>query len=161
MRRNPLLKALVVAALACFIATTSAFGQTARPAEPPRDDERQVLRALLDEVRQLRLALQRANVVSHRLQVMLERIRLQQARVDSISRALEGVRSRLADLRAARPQMEEQVKFAEELADRTAEPNRRSEVEREVKDWTGWCVVTRTWSRSSRPPRRRPAGGTR
>jgi chromosome segregation ATPase len=109
---------------------------------------------LLDEVRQLRLALQRANVVSHRLQVTLERVRIQQARVDSISRALEGVRSRLADLRAARPQMEEQIKYAEDLAGSTAGENRRAELEQQIKEMKGRLGV---WAREEEQARAREA----
>ncbi len=116
-----------------FTAAVSVSGQTEKPAEPLPDDDRQVLRALLEEMRELRLALQRANVASYRLQVTLERIRLQQARVDSVSRAVENVRSRLSDLKASRPQMEEQIKYAEDLMNSTTDLKRRGELEQEIR----------------------------
>jgi predicted nucleic acid-binding Zn-ribbon protein len=116
-----------------FTAAASVSGQTRTPPDPLRDDDRQVLRALLDEMRELRLALQRANVASYRLQVTLERIKLQQGRMDSFSRALESVRSRLSDLKSSRPQMEEQIKYAEDLLNSTTDLKRRGELEQEIR----------------------------
>jgi chromosome segregation ATPase len=152
MRRSILAALLVVAAAAFFVVATTVSGQTGSPPGPSRDDDRQVLRALLDEVRQLRLALQRANVVSHRLRVALERIRLQQARVDSLTRALEGVRSRLTDLKAARPQMEDQIKYAEDVMSGTADPTRRAELEQQIKEMRGRLSV---WAREEEQARNR------
>ena len=153
MRRTAQLAA-IIAATPLFIILASALGQAGRPAQPPQDEDRQVLRSLLDEVRQLRLALQRADVVSRRIHVTVERVRLRQARVDSIGRALEGARSRLADLRAARPQIEEQVKSAEESAENTADPARRAGLEQEVKWMKGRLAV---WAREEEQLRAREA----
>ena len=52
-------------------------------------DEKELLRELINEVRQLRLALQRANLNSFRAQVAIERLKTQQLRVDNASRQLE------------------------------------------------------------------------
>jgi hypothetical protein len=114
--------------LVIFSETCVLNAQERKPVEPPQED-RQVLRALLDEMRQLRLALQRANAVNHRLQITVERLRLQQVRVDSIALSLENVRSRMSDLKTARPQMEEQMKYAEEAMARATEQTRREEIE--------------------------------
>ncbi len=132
--RQILSAVLVVIALAFFFPFASVSGQTGKTTEPSRDDSGQLLRALLDEVRELRVALQRANVASYRLQVTLERLRLQQSRVEVASRALEGVRSRLSDLKASRPQLDEQIKSVEDLMNTTADPNRRSQLEQQLRE---------------------------
>ncbi|MBI4468680.1 MAG: hypothetical protein HY650_05080 [Acidobacteria bacterium] len=144
MRQSLVGKVLVAAVVAALIAPVGLLGQTGSSAEPTRDDERHVLRALLDEIHQLRLALQRANVVSYRLHITLERIRLQQARVDSISRDLESVRARLADLKTARTQMEEQVKSLESLLISTADANRRAELGQQIQEMKGRVSI---WTR--------------
>ena len=59
-----------------------------RAAEPAPGDQ-QVLQALLSEVRQLRLTLQRASLSVFRAQITVERLRIQQERVDRLSRQLE------------------------------------------------------------------------
>jgi chromosome segregation ATPase len=132
-------------------------GQERRLAEPSREDEKQVLKALLDEIRQLRMALQRSNTLNHRLQITVERLRLQQGRVDSVARSLENARSRITDLRSARPQMEEQIKYAEEALTPALEQNRRNEIEREVKEMKARLA---SWSREEEQLREREAALT-
>jgi len=121
--------------LCCLSEASVLHGQERRLAES--EDDKQVLKALLDEVRQLRLTLQRSNALNHRLQITVERLRLQQGRVDSITRSLENLRTRLSDLKNARPQMEEQVRDAEELTARATQQNRREEFEQQIKEMKG------------------------
>jgi SMC interacting uncharacterized protein involved in chromosome segregation len=102
------------------------------PAAP--DQDKHVLIELLQEMRQLRVALQRMQAVSQRTQVTLERIRLQQNRVDSISRTLENLRTHLADIRAARPSIEEDMRDMDELFNRTTDATKRSEIEAQIKE---------------------------
>jgi cell division protein FtsB len=46
--------------------------------------------------------------------MLIERVRVQQAHVDALSRQLENIQSQVADLKAAKPQMEQQIKDAED-----------------------------------------------
>lgn len=141
MKKRNLAYAPIILASALFVAPFTAAGQTTKMAEAPQDDDRQVLRALLDEMRQLRVALQRTQVVSQRIQVTLERTRIQQAHVDTLTRSLEGVRTRLTEIRSARPQIDEQIKEGEELLNRTTDPNRRGEIETQIKELKSRVVV--------------------
>lgn len=102
---------LAIFMLAC-LSDVSVLRAQERKIEPVKEDDKQVLKALLEEVRQLRLALQRSNAVSHRLQITVERLRLQQARVDSLTRSLDNVRVRVTDLKSARPQIESRRSLA-------------------------------------------------
>ena len=151
MRRSVLIAAFSLMTLGCFSETCVLNAQERKPIEPPQED-RQVLRALLDEMRQLRLALQRSNAVNHRLQITVERLRLQQGRADSIARSLENVRSRITDLKTARPQMEEQIKYAEEVMARATEQNRREEIEHQLKEMKARLV---SWARDEEQLRER------
>jgi chromosome segregation ATPase len=150
MRRSILIAAFVLIALGYLSETSVLNAQVTKPVEPQED--KQVLRALLDEMRQLRMALQRSNAVNHRLQITVERLRLQQGRVDSVTRSLENMRSRITDLKTNRPQMEEQIKYAEELMVRATEQNRREEIEYQLKEMKARLA---SWARDEEQLRER------
>src|ERR1700731_2042465 len=94
----------------CTIPPTRTVAQTNKPAESVQGDHDQTLRQLLTEVRELRLAVQRATVSTARFEMLIERVRVQQAHVDALSRQLENVRSQAVEMKAAKPQMEQQIK---------------------------------------------------
>jgi chromosome segregation ATPase len=91
------------------------------------------LQQLLAEVRELRLAVQKATVSHTRFQMLIERLRAQQSSIDGVNRQLDRVRAQLADLRNAKPQMEQQIKDTEELLERTLDPNGRLDMESRIK----------------------------
>ena len=117
----------------CFVSPTRTLAQTNKPAEAGNGDSDQTLKQLLTEVRELRLAVQRATVSNTRFQMLIERVRVQQAHVDALSRQLENLNSQAAEMKAAKPQMEQQIKDAEELLDRTPDPNAHSDLESRIK----------------------------
>jgi chromosome segregation ATPase len=65
--------------------------------------------------------------------MLIERVRVQQAHVDALSRQLDNVHSQVAEMKAAKPQMEQQIKDAEDLLDRTPDPNAHSDLESRIK----------------------------
>src|SRR5258708_37983891 len=112
----------------CFISPSTTLAQSNKPAEPTLGDRDQTLKQLLTEVRELRLAVQRATVSNTRFQMLIKRVRVQQSHVNALSRQLENVRSQVAGMRAEKPQMEQQIKDAEELLARTPEPNAQADL---------------------------------
>src|SRR5713101_4720018 len=98
----------------CYVSPTCAQAQSNKPAESTQGDRDQTLKQLLTEVRELRLTVQRATVSSTRFQMLIERVRVQQAHVDALSRQLENIHSQAAEMKAAKPQMEQQIKNAED-----------------------------------------------
>jgi chromosome segregation ATPase len=120
-------------ALLCFVSPTSAQAQTNKPADSAQGDRDQTLKQLLTEVRELRLAVQRATFNNTRFQMLIERVRIQQAHVDALSRQLENVHSQAAEMKATKPQMEQQIKEAEDLLDRTPDPNAHAELDSRIK----------------------------
>lgn len=117
----------------CFATSTRTQAQTNKPAESVQGDRDQTLKQLLTEVRELRLAVQRATVSNTRFQMLIERVRVQQVHVDALSRQLENLHSQAAEMKALKPQMEQQIKDAEDLLDRTPDPNAHAELESRIK----------------------------
>jgi chromosome segregation ATPase len=117
----------------CYVSPTSAQAQSNKPAESTQGDRDQTLKQLLTEVRELRLAVQRATVSNTRFQMLIERVRVQQAHVDALSRQLENIHSQVVDMKAAKPQMEQQIKDAEDLLDRTPDPNAHADLDSRIK----------------------------
>jgi len=118
----------------CFDSSIIAQAQTNKPADSAQGDRDQTLKQLLSEVRELRLAVQRATVSNTRFQMLIERVRVQQAHADALSRQLESVRSQVAEFKATKPQMEQQIKDAEDLLDRTPDPSAHADLESRIKD---------------------------
>jgi len=117
----------------CFISPPMASSQTRTAGAPAQADQDQTLQKLLNEVHELRLAIQRATANSTRFQMLIERTRLQQARVDSLTRQLENIRSQAADMKSAKPQLEQQIKDGEDQLDRTPEPNAHADLDSRIK----------------------------
>ena len=117
----------------CYGSLTSIHAQTNQAADPAQNNYDKRLQQLIAEVRELRLAVQKATVSNTRFQMLMERVRVQQSSVDTASRQLENIRSQLADMRSMKPQMEQQIKDTEELLDRTTDPNGRLDVESRLK----------------------------
>lgn len=117
----------------CYGSATTILAQTNPPNVAARSNYDKTLQQLLAEVRELRLAVQRATFTHARFQVVIERLRLQQSTIDGVNRQMDLVRAQLADLRNAKPQMEQQIKETEELLERATDPNGRLEVESQIK----------------------------
>ena len=117
----------------CFATSTKTQAQTNNPAESVQGDRDQTLKQLLTEVRALRLAVQKATISNTRFQMLIERVRVQQAHVDALGRQLETLHSQIADLKAAKPQIEQQIKDAEDMLDRTSDPNAHADLESRIK----------------------------
>src|SRR3984893_3961994 len=97
----------------CFVASTKTQAQTNKP-ESAKGDGDQPLKHLLTEVRELRLAVQRATVSNTRFQMLIERVRVGQVQVDSLSRQLVSVRSQLTKLKAEKVELAPHMKDLED-----------------------------------------------
>ena len=131
--RTLVLECIVCVLAFCYGAPTNTLAQTSKPADTTQNTYDRTLQQLLIEVRELRLTIQKAATNQTRFQMLIERVRVQQGSVDSIGRQLENLRSQLADLRASKPQFEQQVKDAEQQLERTTDPNGRPDIESRIK----------------------------
>ena len=108
---------LRLAAGACILSTALIAQDEKKPGpSPPPGESEPVLRQLLAEVRQLRLALQQSALLSTRFQLAIERMRLQQAHVLALNRELSDLRetipakeTELSSLVERRKTMEEEL----------------------------------------------------
>lgn len=115
------------------IGVSGSLAQTRNSTTTPPDPD-QTLKQLLTEVHELRMALQRASFSSGRFQMLIERLRVEQAHADSLARDLEGSRSQLSELQALKPRIEQQIKDAEDSLDRVIDPNSHADLESRIKN---------------------------
>jgi len=95
------------------------------------------LQALLTEVRQLRLALERSAVVSPKIQMTLQRMQLQQDAVARASRELEDVRNQLSRFAAEREHMSAELAGTEARIAREQDVVQRKGLEENAKRLKG------------------------
>jgi DNA repair exonuclease SbcCD ATPase subunit len=88
------------------------YAQSGNPAAAGAKSD-QVIRELLSEVHQLRVAMQHVSVNAYRGQIMVERLRLQQDQVGRLTRDLQDVRNEIVELKAHEPMAKERLDDAE------------------------------------------------
>jgi chromosome segregation ATPase len=97
----------------CLAASGAALAQTQPPPNPAPADQGQTIQALLNEVRQLRLAIERMSLSAYRAQIAVERLRLQQERVERLTQDLDAVRDQIRDEDLQEPLMKELIEGME------------------------------------------------
>ncbi len=122
-----------------FAAAPFAFGQTPEPVAVPRvataadDRDERTVNALLFEVRLLRIALQTVNTNSKRIQLLAERIRLQQGRVDKVAADIDETREKLGVVATQLTRLAEVAKEFETQIRQESVPMRRAELDRQYR----------------------------
>jgi peptidoglycan hydrolase CwlO-like protein len=119
---------LVVLGLSLF---TAAKAFTNSAAQPVQGD--QTLQALLGEVHQLRLAMQRANLNTYHAQITIERMKLQQQRVDRLTAQLGEVRNQLAETRKPLSWIPATIKNDEMRLTQETDAAKRADFERSIQ----------------------------
>ncbi len=94
-----------------FWVSASAQAQIEKKSEAA--GEQKLIEVLIDEVRQLRQAMERNGTAAFRAQIMVERLRAQQDLVSRINRDLEGLRNQLSDMKAEAPRLAEMIEEIE------------------------------------------------
>jgi chromosome segregation ATPase len=98
-----------------------------------QDSAAPALEALLKEVRQLRVALERSNLLGPRIQIAMSRIQLQQEQVTRVARQLEETRRDLTSLQGQQAEMAEQTKATEARINESQDLKERATLERAVE----------------------------
>jgi outer membrane murein-binding lipoprotein Lpp len=94
-----------------FATTYQAMGQT--PSSSTRPTQEQSLQELVKEVRQLRAEVRRLGVAAYKSQVLVERLKLQQAEVVRISRDLSAVRETIETSKSEAQKARTRIKLIE------------------------------------------------
>jgi division protein CdvB (Snf7/Vps24/ESCRT-III family) len=95
------------------------------------------IQLLLEEVRQMRVALERYGLILPRLQLASQRVQLQQDRLDRMSRELQELRVQMAQHASERDRLVSMVKELESEAGQSSDPSRRKEMEAISRKMTG------------------------
>jgi predicted nucleic acid-binding Zn-ribbon protein len=99
-----------------------------------QNNDEQITKALLEEVRLLRQTLQRINLNAYRSQIIVERIRAQNDRVARLSRSLEDTRDEMADVQVLLNQFNERAKAIEKQLQEESDEKRRALMEGEYRE---------------------------
>ena len=99
----------------------------------PQNNSDATIQALLVEVKQLRMALERSAVVAPKIQVTLQRMQLQQEQVSRVSRQLEELRDRLAQNALDNARMAAETKQVEARLTQEPDPVRRKTLEDQIR----------------------------
>lgn len=109
------IRLMLLPIFACLFAATSAAAQTNKP--PAAPDQQNLIEVLIQEVRQLRLTMERHNVTAFRAQIAVERMRAQHDIITRLNRDLDGVRQEIASLKAQTAQFNESLQETEKKVD--------------------------------------------
>ena len=91
------------------------------------------LDVLLNEVRALRLALERTNQLGPRIQIALARMQFQEERVRSIARQMETAHNDALNTQNKRSQLADAVKGLDDRVNQAADPMARKQIEYEIE----------------------------
>ncbi len=120
---------LVLAVLSLSLLTAAkAFSSSAQPLQSD-----QTLQTLLGEVHQLRLVLQRANLNTYHAQITIERMKLQQQRVDRLTTQLGEIRNQLAETRKPLSWIPATMKNDEMRLAQETDVAKRADLERSIQ----------------------------
>lgn len=111
-----------------FVSTCLACAQTPQP-----QSDSSLIQALLSEVHQLRLAIERSNSIGPRIQLTVERMKLQQQVVSHLSDQLDSVRRDLESTQTSQTRLANQIKYQETAINQATDPNKRTSLEQELK----------------------------
>lgn len=119
-----------------LVLTNSMSAQTtAARMEAAQTDDKQVLQMILKEVRQLRIAVDKAQANTSRLQIAVERLRRQQEQIDRLTTQLQETQNEAQMLKSTKPQMEEQLKEMESQIQQAQNEEQRSLMQANYKQF--------------------------
>ncbi|HKQ80019.1 MAG TPA: hypothetical protein VJ810_40380 [Blastocatellia bacterium] len=112
------MKRTTICAFCCLITfiilcSQQSYAQSAAPSSSPQVNQGQMLKELLDEVRQLRIDLSRMSSSAYRAQMVFERLRLQQEQVNRLTTELNKANTEIGELKSARPTLNEKIEALE------------------------------------------------
>jgi hypothetical protein len=96
---------------------------------PAQDPQQSTLQALLNEVKLLRVALERSNQLAPRIQIALARMQFQEERVRSATRRVEAAHDELSNAQRRRSELAATLKALESRQSLALDANARKEVE--------------------------------
>src|SRR5215813_14045440 len=116
-----MLRIKTISIISLLFLTTLGFASFGRsqsttnsPNKAEQGENEQTMRALLNEVRQLRLAIQKSNLSAYHAQVIIERMRSQRQQVDRLTDRLRETRDRMASMKMGQTETQYELKKMED-----------------------------------------------
>jgi len=131
--KNLILGSLVVLFIFYFGLSGTAFQSRSGQTGVAQMYDGQTVQALLSEVQLLRLAIQQSNQTTPRIQIALERLRIQQEYVNDLTRDLVNVQDQIAESKNNQTQMAEILNGTEAQINKEYDMTRRAEMEAQSK----------------------------
>jgi hypothetical protein len=98
-------------------------------AKAAQGENEQTMQALLNEVRQLRLAIQKSNLSAYHAQLIVERMRSQRQHVNRLSERLRDARERIANGKIPQAEFQQELKRIEGRLSQERDAERRQDME--------------------------------
>jgi phage shock protein A len=98
----------------CFLTPQATVAQTNTNSVSVRSSQQPTLKDLIDEIRLLRIAVQRINSTAYRAQMTADRLKVQQDHVARLARELNEVRDRIGETKRKQLQMKVMLEQAEQ-----------------------------------------------
>ena len=118
-------RTLVAASAVAIAGIATLSGQPERPAA---DD----MKALVAEVRALRIAVERTSAVSSQAQLLLGRVQLQENRLATLGRQYQEARTRLVDAQATQTESEQRLQYIASRMREIDDPQERRAMEEQL-----------------------------
>ena len=116
-----MLRIKTISIISLLFLTTLGFASFGRsqsttnsPNKAEQGENEQTMQALLNEVRQLRLAIQKSNLSAYHAQVIIERMRSQRQQVDRLTDRLRETRDRMASMKMGQTEIQYELKKMED-----------------------------------------------
>jgi chromosome segregation ATPase len=90
------------------------------------------LQTLLAEVHQLRIALERSTQIAPRIQIAVERLKMQQEQAARVARQLDDARHELDHFRTEQTRIQQGLQFIDNAVTQTADPEKRKNLNDEL-----------------------------
>jgi len=134
-REAPMLRIKYISIICLLFLTVVFFASFGRSqtatnnAKAAQSDNEQTMQALLNEVRQLRLAIQKSNLSAYHAQLIIERMRSQRQHVDRLAERLRDTRDRIANGKIPQAEFQHELKKIERLLSQDGPAERRQDLE--------------------------------
>ena len=123
----------IICLLFLTVVVFASFGRSQteanKNAKTAQGDNEQTMQALLNEVRQLRFAIQRSNLSAYHAQLIIERMRSQRQHVDRLAESLRDTRDRIANGKIPQAEFQHELKKIERLLSQEGDAERRQDLE--------------------------------
>ncbi len=123
-----------MAIAAAVLAATAGFATLSGQPERPHGDD---VKALLAEVRALRLTIERAAAQGHQAQLLLGRVQLQENRLATLGRQYDDARQRALDAQLGQAALEQRLQQVASQPRNAIDPQEREAVEAQVAEMKG------------------------